>query len=428
MHLKKSFLITFIALIINTLSAQNKILFDATKAETAANADWVIDADANNLSWSPTAVLGGTESNAQSIPTPTQANITATTVETYWKGALSSWGIDCVKKGFTVETLPYTGRITFNDATNPQDLSKYKAFIVCEPNLLFSATEKTAILAYVQAGGGLFMVSDHQTSDRNNDGKDSPVIWNDLMSNNSTVVNPFGITFENNNIGNINSSNLAPLPSNDSLLHGIMGNITQIAFHAGSSIAINKTANSSAHGVVYTVSASNTGTTGMMVAAAFYGKGRVVALGDSSIPDDGTGDSNDNIFNGYSADAYSTDNGQKLLMNATIWLATSSNTTSSVAENDAPITHLKISPNPTASDILSFEIPETQNTTVDIYIYNVLGNCILSKKGEILMAHPETIGRGSTMGYLDIADLQTGLYFLSIWNGKTQVVGRFIKN
>jgi Secretion system C-terminal sorting domain len=424
MYLKYSFLIAYITLIINTLSAQNKILFDATKAETAANADWVIDADANNLSWSPTAVLGGTESNAQRIPTPAQSTITATTVETYWKGALSSWGIDCVKKGFTVETLPYTGRITFNDATNPQDLSKYKAFIVCEPNLLFSSAEKTAILAYVQAGGGLFMVSDHQTSDRNNDGKDSPVIWNDLMANNGAVANPFGITFENNNIGNINSNNLAVLPLNDSLLHGSMGNVTQIAFHAGSTIAINKTANSSAHGVIYTANVSNTGTTGILCVAAFYGKGRVVALGDSSIPDDGTGDSNDNIFNGYSADAYANDNGQKLLMNATIWLASSGNIASAIDEKDVSATEnssssIKIAPNPVTSDVVFFEIKDAQNTVVDIQIFNALGMCVVSKKGDIL--------RGSTT-QMGIENLPIGLYFLSIWNDKMHLVERFVKN
>lgn len=323
--LKRIFLfVTFAVLISFNSSAQTKILFDATKAETASNADWIIDADANNLGWSPSAVVGGsTESNAQRIPTPAQSGITASTAETYWKGALSSWGVDCAKKGYTVESLPYNGRITFGDATNAQDLSKYKVYIVCEPNILFTAAEKTAIIAFVKAGGGLFMVSDHQTSDRNNDNKDSPVIWNDLMSNNGVVTNPFGITFENNNIGNDNSSNVAPRPANDSLLHGSMGNVTLLAFHAGTSIAVNTTANGSAHGVFYKSGVSNTGTTGMMCAAAFYGQGRVVALGDSSIPDDGTGDTNDGLYNGYTADAYASDAGRKLLMNATIWLASS---------------------------------------------------------------------------------------------------------
>jgi hypothetical protein len=41
-----------------------------------------------------------------------------------------------------VETLPWNGRITYGDATNTQDLSNYKVFVVDEPNILFSAIEK----------------------------------------------------------------------------------------------------------------------------------------------------------------------------------------------------------------------------------------------------------------------------------------------
>lgn len=123
----------------STAFSQVKILFDATKAETAANADWVIDADTYNLSWSsgPAVVGAGTEANPQRIPTPVQSGILTSTIESFWKGGLSSWGIDLVKKGYTVETLPYNGAITYNNLSNTQDLSNYKVFIVCEPNILF---------------------------------------------------------------------------------------------------------------------------------------------------------------------------------------------------------------------------------------------------------------------------------------------------
>ena len=166
-------------------NAQVKILFDATKAETAGNADWVIDADVYNLSFSngPATIGGGNEANAQKIPNPLQSNITSTTAETYWKGGLSYWGTDCVKQGYQVETLPYNGVISYGNAANTQDLSNYKIFVVVEPNILFTATEKTAIINFVQNGGSLFMVSDHNQSDRNNDGHDSPEIWNDLFTN-----------------------------------------------------------------------------------------------------------------------------------------------------------------------------------------------------------------------------------------------------
>ncbi len=181
---------TIILLIIlvsySTSFSQVKILFDATKAESAGNADWVIDADAHNISWSsgPAVVGSGNESNPQRIPTPLQSTITSSTVETYWNGGLSSWGIDLVKIGYSVETLPYNVAINYNNTSNAQDLSNYKVFIVCEPNIMFTTAEKTAIMQFVKNGGGLFMVSDHDQSDRNNDGNDSPSIWNDLMQGN----------------------------------------------------------------------------------------------------------------------------------------------------------------------------------------------------------------------------------------------------
>ena len=189
-------------------NGQVRILFDATKAESASNADWVIDADQHNLDWySPIGVnTGGNESNAQRIPTPAQSTITSSTPETYWAGSLSAWGIDCVKQGYNVETLPYGGHITYNDANNVQDLSNYKVFIIDEPNIRFTAAEQTAILQFVQNGGGLFMVSDHDQSDRNSDGWDSPNIWNDFMGSHS---NPFGITFD--------LLNISPHPTNISV-------------------------------------------------------------------------------------------------------------------------------------------------------------------------------------------------------------------
>ncbi|MBS1563306.1 MAG: hydrolase, partial [Bacteroidetes bacterium] len=168
-----------------------KFLFDATKAETAGNADWVIDED------------GGTP---QRTPTPAASGITSSTAETYWTGAISSWGIALVKSGNSVETLPSGTGITWGNTSNPQDLANYDVFVVDEPNILFTAAEKTAIINFVSHGGGLFMISDHTVSDRNNDGHDSPDIWNDLMTNNSIASNPFGFSIDLTNITEVTSN------------------------------------------------------------------------------------------------------------------------------------------------------------------------------------------------------------------------------
>jgi len=103
---------------ITTASIVKKFLFDATHAETAGNADWVIDEDG---------------SVPQQIPTPAQSTITSSTPETYWTGALSSWGIALVKLGNTVETLPSGTSITYGNSSNAQDLSHYDVFVVDEP-------------------------------------------------------------------------------------------------------------------------------------------------------------------------------------------------------------------------------------------------------------------------------------------------------
>lgn len=303
--------------------AQVKVLFDATKAESAGNADWVIDADVHNLYYSATGVsTTGSESNPQRIPTPAQSGITASTPETYWQGALSYWGIDLVRQGYAVETLPYNGNITYGDSSNSQDLSNYNVFIVVEPNIKFTASEKTAMLSFVANGGGLFIVSDHNISDRNNDGWDSPAIWNDFFTNNGVVSNPFGISIDLNSVSP-STSNFAPVSTNPTILSGPKGTPTQMKFSSGATMTLNKTSNPSVQGLVFTTGSSTTGSTNVMFATATYGNGRVCALGDSSVPDDGTGDPNDTLYNGYSGDA--NGNHRPLLVNAVVWLASSSN-------------------------------------------------------------------------------------------------------
>jgi hypothetical protein len=323
MSIRLLFLLTLLLPVcFSSLAQPTKILFDASKAEAAGSADWIIDADANNLGFGggPAVLNAGSESNAQKTPTPSQSGITSSTPETYWQGGLSFWGIDCVNKGYIVETLPYNGRITYGDASNLQDLSNYKVYVVCEPNILFTAAEKTAILNFVANGGGLFMVADHTISDRNNDGFDSPAIWNDLMQNNSTGnTNPFGIIFDLQNFSQ-QSSNIASLPLNDSILHGPMGNVVKVQWNGGTTITVNPTINPTVKPIVYqnTISGA-TGNNSVMVATARYGFGKVVAMGDSSPCDDGSGDANDILFAGYNGDV--TPNHRNLLMNSTIWLA-----------------------------------------------------------------------------------------------------------
>ena len=274
-----------------------KFLFDASHAETAGNADWVLDVDAGVV---------------PRYPTPAASGITSSTPETYWTAALSAWGVALVKLGNSVENLPAGTAITYGNTSNPQDLANYNVFVVDEPNTLFTATEKTAILTFVKNGGGLFMISDHTVSDRNNDGYDSPAIWNDLMTNNSVQANPFGFSIDLTNISETTSNVLAS--STNTILNGSQGAVTQLKYSNGATIT--KTSGSVATPLIWRTT-STQGSTNIMCASSTYGTGRVVVVADSSPADDGTGSPGNTVYPGWTELASHA----KLHMNASLWLA-----------------------------------------------------------------------------------------------------------
>ena len=273
-----------------------KFLFDATKAETAGNADWVIDED---------------NSSPQRFPTPLQATVTASTPESYWTGALSSWGIALVKRGHSVETLSVGTAITYG-TSSPQDLKNFDVFVVDEPNTKFTTAEKTAILTFVQNGGGLFMISDHNISDRNGDGIDSVGVWNDLMTTNSIQANPFGFKIDLTNISET-TSNVLSNSSTNTILNGALGQVTQLKFSNGATLTTNS---SVAKGLIWQGSSSQ-GTTKVMCASSTFGTGRVFVITDSSPADDGSGAPGNRLFPGWTEIASHS----KLHMNASLWLA-----------------------------------------------------------------------------------------------------------
>lgn len=380
-------------------NAQVKILFDATKAEMAGNADWIIDADSHNIYFSSTTHLpyasSGTTgaSNPARFPSPAQSGITTSTAEDFWQGALSYWAIDCVKQGYTVESLPFNVPITYNVASNPQDLSHYNVFVVDEPNMLFSASERNAIVSFVQNGGGLMMIADHTISDRNFDGYDSLMVWNDLMVNNDIQTDPFGIQFNSADF-NQTTTNVANLPTNP-ILHGIKGNVTRAQWSGGTTMSLNTSSNSSVRGLIYKTGSSNTGTTNVMVAQATFQSGKVVAIGDSSISDDGTGDSGDVLYDGYIADA--NGNHQILLMNAIIWLTTPYSLGIDDFDNTKPT--FFVAPNPVHDKQLKLFYHALNTVDTLFEIYDAQGRMV--QKTAII----------DTMQTIDCSQLSFGLYY-----------------
>ncbi len=272
-----------------------KALFDDAHAEDAGNADWVID---DNFP----------------IPSPAQSGITPGTTGTYWTGAISSFGVALVKRGYTVHSN--TSTITYGNAGNAYDLSNYDLFIVPEPNTLFSAAEATAILNFVHDGGGLIAISDHSASDRNNDGQDSPMIWNALDPTHALLGIHYGVVGDANNNIVQTSTNVATSVT-DSITHGPVGTVTGLAFHNGTTMTLYPASNPTVRGEVWMTGTAQGSTTNVMAGSVQYGSGRIFFVGDSSPVDDGSARAgNSSIYDGW-GEVGATDS--TLFLNAALW-------------------------------------------------------------------------------------------------------------
>ena len=314
----------FVCLVASAHAA--RFLFDADHGQSAGNADWVIDADSHNLTWTAAGTFtaaSGNESNAQRIPTPPASGVVSNTPETYWNGAISAWAVDLIKRGHSVETLPAGTTLTWS-TSNAQDLTNYDVVVIDEPNILFSLTEKQALLSFVSNGGRMFMISDHVVSDRNGDGQDSVSVWNDFLTNNLLTNNPFGIVFRSTGTGS-NSSGLNTFNhgiTGDPILNGPIGVATNEEYFNGNEFQIDNTKNPTVISHIWfgTLGDSNNF---CGLASLLYGEGRVVVVGDSSCIDDGTGDPNDtSLFDGYTTDAGGVQH--IWILNASEWLAANS--------------------------------------------------------------------------------------------------------
>ena len=290
----------------------HRVLFDNSKAETAGNADWII-------------------STSQPDPLGQNSNPTS---ETSWTGALSSWGVALQRTGsYSLKTLPAGNTITYG-GTSALDLKNFDVFVLPEPNVLLSAAEKTAIMKFVQAGGGFFLIVDHTGSDRNNDGYDSVEIANDLLTNNTVdSTDPFGFSIDSNDISSENP--VAISSSTDPVINGPYGKVTGSIIRDGSTQTLNKSANANVKGLVWRPGSSQTGSTGAFFTTSTFGSGRVAVWGDSSPIDDGTGQSGNTLYDGWNDTAGTN---AALALNATEWLAGTGTSTPTTSPTSSPTT------------------------------------------------------------------------------------------
>ena len=362
------------------------VLFDNTHAQTAGNADWIIDTD-------------------QPLPIPDQSTVTEATPRTYWLGAISSWGIDLVKRGYTVASLTPTYGITYGNGSNPYDLKNFDVFIVPEPNTVFTAAESIAIFHYVQEGGGLIAISDHIGSDRNGDGWDSPLIWNRLDQQHLWGVS-FEVSGVNSNIVEVWSTNVNGAAS-DSVVYGPEGPVNGLEYHNGTCLILYPGINPTATGSVWRVG-SPQGTTAVMAAHSVYGNGRIVFAGDSSPIDDGSAQpGNSSIFDGWGEAA----GGDSLLfLNATAWVARRDAQVVGVAPAAPWVTRAPF-PNPSLGTVsMALELPGEEPLIATVY--DLSGRMVRSlTKGRMPAGVREITWDGSDASG---ASVPAGLYFIHV--------------
>ncbi|WP_328685380.1 hydrolase [Streptomyces sp. NBC_00343] len=269
----------------------NRVLFDDGHAEEAGNADWII---------------------STSKPDPLSQD-SSPSAETDWTGALSSWGVALQKTGdYSLKTA--TSALTYGGSSTT-DLSNFDTLVLPEPNTLFTTAEKTAIMTFVQNGGGLFMISDHTGADRNSDGEDAVEILNDLMTNNSVdSTDPFGFSIDTLDISSGYPAAISD--STNEVLNGSFGTVTKSLIADGTTATLKPADNANVKGLVYRSGYS--GNTGAFFATSTFGSGRVAFWGDSSPIDDGTGQSGNTLYDGWN-DTGATN--AALALNATAWLS-----------------------------------------------------------------------------------------------------------
>jgi hypothetical protein len=180
-----------------------------------------------------------------------------------------------------------------------------------------------------------------------------------------------------------------------------MGSVTRMRFSSGTSMTLNTSSNPSLKGVIFRIG-SAIGDTGVMMAYGRYGRGKFVGLGDSSPADDGTGDLNDVLYDGWAAEV-NGDHG-KVITNATIWVAAIDNITGFNKFSIENNFYWNIFPNPAIDEIkLYYQLNETSNIIIELH----------NSRGEKVKQYVYE-NQQSGSHYITMNDLSNGFYFIKI--------------
>ena len=242
-----SVFVYMIAMVIFACSAmaQPLVVFDQCHAQTAGNADWTITGGFSEMG--DAAIFLGCR-------------------------------VQAIKKG------PITGEM----------LKDASIFVTPEPNTKFKKSELEAIKLFVEGGGKLFLISDHEGADRNNDGWDAVMILNEMED--FTGIHFNELWFSESPI------------TGDVIEHPITDGVIACGTWGGTSLSC------TGFDAVSLLFESHGGG---YIAVSTPGKGLVVAMGDSSPFDDGTGAPGNKLYDGWSNPGFTH---ERLCLNSLRWL------------------------------------------------------------------------------------------------------------
>jgi hypothetical protein len=291
--------------------------------------------------------------------------------ESDWSGQLSAWAFELYLAGHTLRSN--------TTALDAAQLAYVDLLVIVEPQNPFTGDEIIAVADFVYSGGNLFVVGNHNGSDRNGNGWDSASILGGYSEPHITTppgTDPetfcganFGLHFhvkdEGNNSITGTFSNVDTDPSNP-IIHGPSGDVTAVIYHVGNVMSLWPAANPHLSDVAGHIwKDGDTGNPDVNIAAwSRYGSGKVMGYGDSSSCADGT--DNEPHANNWLEPGSSN---REFFLNATWWLLTDPAT--AVGDSDQPPLpglNLRAWPNPfNPVTTISFTLPETGQLQVGIY-------------------------------------------------------------
>ncbi len=292
--------------IATVLSCMMVLVFILQAVPVTARAESYVD---------PAPVIQPTNANGQSILFDNTPGQTAGAAAWVIDGGFSDYANALANNGYVVTELRKGTPIEYSD------LASYDVFVIPEANIPYKTTEQAAILQYVQNGGSVFFVADHYNADRNKNRWDASEVFNgyrrgayadptagmsaeeassEAMSgveSSDWLADNFGVRFRYNALGDINA-NMIVSPDE---CFGITNNVSSVAMHAGSTVAIIDP--TIAKGIVYLPSGLTSSDRwsnavddgvyngggieeGAYVAIAKVGAGKAAFIGDSSAVED----------------------------------------------------------------------------------------------------------------------------------------------